>query len=1290
MSIFVLSIYSELGLNLLNNNSLIKDIFLIGENGSVKFLSPNSSLFLFFTSNSFDKIIINVYDSWGKLIYSQENKKANKIYNDLYYEKINLDPSVFKPGKYNLEVIVEKNPLPLITVSDRKIRALEISSSGSKTRLNSTSYDYSSNRLILIGSLLSEEGSRIASAVLDIFVQKDEGFGSPWYYLGSTITDVLGRFNASMLFDAVPGKYRVVVSFAGNSTVAGSINRTTIIIEPREVFMNVSMTPVQYYNFKIEVTLKDTKTGKPLEGRMIILMKDNREYRKPQHQNLRFDYTNSEGKVVFNNVEGYSGTSVIKYKVTFLGDPLYKAAELHVSVTSPFASTGTIPYLVQPNWQNVPSDPNFKIYATKVTYPLMNTYFIALYNKTLSINSTYRIYFYVDQIRKENEIGNTIMLSNYAVELIRITHNLTNKIFAPGRVRPPSNVTFEYYPTNVLGYPPPIHKDMLAKVPVLPAAYGSWRSDAIGNRKIIAILYNVTSGQAIAKAEANVTVLRAKAETKYLVPEIFYVGKYFFVYIGLYKMRAFYEAKDPIATYLASTFKGGQDIDGYNFTYTIDLPMTENLIKTGNDFVFTSRYNVSGKFNDDWLPYNMSVENNPSNPLSINYGIYPSWDFLEQKPYTLQINRNYTIVNIYHINDSSNEALSFYHITVNPVYNTKRIPKNKYDIEYQSVYVNSTFYASLKGNINGKLFMGGSITAKIYIRFYGQNITGSQQFDLTTLERSASVVRLLNSSGTNALPNVTITFKNNGNTLVVKTDKNGYAYIPSSARKMIINSTGTFFVWFYYYVDSITVANSGNPLSDSLPLFHVGYSFNETYVEKRVLMIFSLNDENNLTATIPISMDNQLGIMMRTSTEFYVEKRPVNIIITTNKFSYWKNELVNVTVQVRDVFGLAVKNMQTHLKIYNPKTSYQYYVVDYTNDNGYVSFIWNATSIGKIEISVKSIETSIYYNGSSAKITTVYYGFVSSLANITSHSNYVNDVTKGQQVSVTFQVFGIKNSDNSKVALANYKVNATLIRYEIIKEVKAFNTSQSSQQTGQSARIYDERPYGLGIGRFELPRGLPEPRIPIIIMNSGSSSSSSSLQNITTWLGIEQIIDRVTLTTDSSGYASYTFTVGDDPSKDYLYYVVLDVLDDYYNYNNDTYYVPNSSSAVAFKTVTKVLRFEIELYKYVDGKWTYTKSYTGSGIYKLKATVRDFVTFEKLSINNIHFGFNQSNSYYLMGKNSSVNGEVMFKFDASKYDIKDGNVTFWVWSPDIPSLGSVPIPASSTQGSAQSQTGNAL
>jgi uncharacterized membrane protein len=60
-----------------------------------------------------------------------------------------------------------------------------------------------------------------------------------------------------------------------------------------------------------------------------------------------------------------------------------------------------------------------------------------------------------------------------------------------------------------------------------------------------------------------------------------------------------------------------------------------------------------------------------------------------------------------------------------------------------------------------------------------------------------------------------------------------------------------------------------------------------------------------------------------------------------------------------------------------------------------------------------------------------------------------------------------------------------------------------------------------------------------------------------------------------------------------------------------------------------------------------------------------------------------------MGKNNSVNGDVMFKFDASKYDIKDGNVTFWVWSPDIPSLGSVPIPASSTQGSAQSQTGNA-
>ena len=60
-----------------------------------------------------------------------------------------------------------------------------------------------------------------------------------------------------------------------------------------------------------------------------------------------------------------------------------------------------------------------------------------------------------------------------------------------------------------------------------------------------------------------------------------------------------------------------------------------------------------------------------------------------------------------------------------------------------------------------------------------------------------------------------------------------------------------------------------------------------------------------------------------------------------------------------------------------------------------------------------------------------------------------------------------------------------------------------------------------------------------------------------------------------------------------------------------------------------------------------------------------------------------------MGKNSSVNGEVMFKFDASKFNIYDGNVTFWVWSPDIPSLGSVPIPASSTQGSAQSQTGNA-
>jgi hypothetical protein len=59
-----------------------------------------------------------------------------------------------------------------------------------------------------------------------------------------------------------------------------------------------------------------------------------------------------------------------------------------------------------------------------------------------------------------------------------------------------------------------------------------------------------------------------------------------------------------------------------------------------------------------------------------------------------------------------------------------------------------------------------------------------------------------------------------------------------------------------------------------------------------------------------------------------------------------------------------------------------------------------------------------------------------------------------------------------------------------------------------------------------------------------------------------------------------------------------------------------------------------------------------------------------------------------MGKNNSVNGEVMFKFDASKYDIKDGNVTFWIWSPDIPSLGSVPIPANSTQGSAQSQIGN--
>jgi hypothetical protein len=94
-------------------------------------------------------------------------------------------------------------------------------------------------------------------------------------------------------------------------------------------------------------------------------------------------------------------------------------------------------------------------------------------------------------------------------------------------------------------------------------------------------------------------------------------------------------------------------------------------------------------------------------------------------------------------------------------------------------------------------------------------------------------------------------------------------------------------------------------------------------------------------------------------------------------------------------------------------------------------------------------------------------------------------------------------------------------------------------------------------------------------------------------------------------------------------------------------------------------------------------------IYELKDKVRGFITFEKLSINNIHFGFNQSNSYYLMGKNSSVNGEVMFKFDASKYDIKDGNVTFRVWSPDIPSLGSIPIPASSMQGSTQSQTGNA-
>ena len=93
-------------------------------------------------------------------------------------------------------------------------------------------------------------------------------------------------------------------------------------------------------------------------------------------------------------------------------------------------------------------------------------------------------------------------------------------------------------------------------------------------------------------------------------------------------------------------------------------------------------------------------------------------------------------------------------------------------------------------------------------------------------------------------------------------------------------------------------------------------------------------------------------------------------------------------------------------------------------------------------------------------------------------------------------------------------------------------------------------------------------------------------------------------------------------------------------------------------------------------------------IYKLKATVRDFVTFEKLSINNIHFGFNQSSYYYLMGKNSSVNGEVMFKFDASKYDIKDGNVTFWVWSPDIPSLGSIPKPINLTQGSSQGNTGN--
>jgi hypothetical protein len=59
-----------------------------------------------------------------------------------------------------------------------------------------------------------------------------------------------------------------------------------------------------------------------------------------------------------------------------------------------------------------------------------------------------------------------------------------------------------------------------------------------------------------------------------------------------------------------------------------------------------------------------------------------------------------------------------------------------------------------------------------------------------------------------------------------------------------------------------------------------------------------------------------------------------------------------------------------------------------------------------------------------------------------------------------------------------------------------------------------------------------------------------------------------------------------------------------------------------------------------------------------------------------------------MGKNSSVNGDVMFKFDASKYDIKDGNVTFWVWSPDIPSLGSIPKPINLTQGSSQGNTGN--